>query len=101
MGKAFGSRRRPGLTRSCSRGYTTPRRPESRPSTYRVVPGVLADGLILDAPPGSDFPTPFRLSPNAGTITLLKDDAALSPDSELDFDFYAMRVRPDPGGRPP
>jgi hypothetical protein len=70
-------------------------------ATYRVVPGVLADGLILDAPPGSDFPTPFRLSPNAGTITLLKDDAALSPDSELDFDFYAMRVRPDPGGRAP
>ena len=25
-------------------------------ATYRVVPGVLEDGLILDAPPGSDFP---------------------------------------------
>jgi hypothetical protein len=70
-------------------------------ATYRVVPGVLADGLILDAPPGSDFPAPFRLSPNARTITLLKDDAALSPDRELDFDFYAMRVRLEPGGRAP
>ena len=69
--------------------------------TYRVVPGVLTDGLILDAPPRSDFPTPFRLSPNARTITLLKDDAVLSPDRELDFDFYEMRVRPEPGGRAP
>ena len=66
-----------------------------------MVPGVLTDGLILDAPPRSDFPTPFRLSPNARTITLLKDDAVLSPDRELDFDFYEMRVRPEPGGRAP
>ncbi|MBV9918570.1 MAG: hypothetical protein JO153_18875 [Solirubrobacterales bacterium] len=37
-------------------------------STYRLVPGTSADGLLLDAPPGIDYPAPFNLSPNARTI---------------------------------
>jgi hypothetical protein len=63
-------------------------------TTYRVVPDVLDDGLILDAPPRSDFPAPFSLAPNARTVTLLKDATALSPERELRYDFFAMRVRP-------
>jgi hypothetical protein len=61
---------------------------------YRVVPNVLGDGLILDAPPGTDFPRPFALAPNARTIRIRKDPAPLSPDHQLRFDFYAMRVSP-------
>jgi hypothetical protein len=60
---------------------------------YRVVPGLLSDGLILDAPRLSDFPKPFPLAPNARTVAIRKDPAILSPDRELRFDFYAMRVR--------
>ena len=60
---------------------------------YRVVPGVLGDGLILDAQPATDFPKRFALAPNARTVGLLKDAAVLSPDHHLRFDFFAMRVR--------
>jgi hypothetical protein len=62
-------------------------------ATYRVVPSLLGDGLILDAPRASDFPAPFALAPNAHTIAIGKDAAPLSPDRELSFDFYTMRVR--------
>jgi hypothetical protein len=62
---------------------------------YRVVPSVLGDGLILDAPPGVDFPGRFALAPNARTVRLRKDLAPLSPERQLRFDFYAMRVRPE------
>jgi hypothetical protein len=63
-------------------------------ATYRVVPDVLSDGLILDAPRLSDFPKPFPLAPNARAVAIRKDAAPLSPDRELRFDFYAMRVPP-------
>jgi hypothetical protein len=62
---------------------------------YRVVPDVLGDGLILGAPPGTDFPSHFALAPNPRTVGLRKQPALLSPDHQLRFDFYAMRVRPE------
>ncbi|MGH2964524.1 MAG: hypothetical protein ACRDMH_03955, partial [Solirubrobacterales bacterium] len=61
---------------------------------YRLVPGVAQDGLILEAPDDTDFPRPFALAPGARTIELRKAAGPLSSDHELDFDFYAMRVRP-------
>jgi hypothetical protein len=60
---------------------------------YRVVPNVLGDGLILDTPPGTDFPKPFALAPDARTVGLRKQAGPLSPNGELRFDFYAMRVQ--------
>lgn len=64
---------------------------------YRVVPNVLGDGLILDAPPSTDFPRRFALAPEARTVGLLKDSTWLSPARRLRFDFFAMRVRPISG----
>jgi hypothetical protein len=61
---------------------------------YRMVPGVAQDGLILEAPDDTDFPRPFALAPNARTIELRKATGPFSPNRELGFDFYAMRVRP-------
>jgi len=63
-------------------------------TSYRLVPTVAADGLILRARPDLDFPKPFGLAPNARTMGLLKDTGPFSPHHGLSFDFYAMRVRP-------
>jgi hypothetical protein len=63
-------------------------------TSYRLVPTVAADGLILRARLDLDFPKPFGLAPNARTMGLLKDTGPFSPHHGLSFDFYAMRVRP-------
>ena len=63
-------------------------------AVYRVVPNVLADGPILDASAGTDFPKPFALAPQARTVALFKQGGALTTRPRLRFDFYAMRVRP-------
>ncbi len=64
-------------------------------STYRLVPGTAADGLIMDMAPGLDYPgpSPFRLSPGAHTIRLTGQTGALR------IDFYSMRVRRTVGTR--
>jgi hypothetical protein len=59
---------------------------------YRLVPGTAADGLLMAAAPGIDFPGPFALSPQARTI------AVTGVDGPLHIDFYAMRVRSSPQG---
>jgi hypothetical protein len=63
-------------------------------ATYRVVPGLLSNVLLLDAPRFSDFPKPFPVAPNVRAVAIRKDAAVLSPDRGLRFDFYAMRIRP-------
>ena len=53
---------------------------------YRLVPGTAADGLLLDAATGVDYPAPFALSPGARTIAVVGDSGALR------IDFYSMAV---------
>jgi hypothetical protein len=60
---------------------------------YRMVPGTATDGLIMSAPPRVDFPRPFALAPNAGTIEFRKESSWTSPDAELTVEFLAIPVR--------
>ena len=60
--------------------------------TWRVVPGTAADGLILAAAPGVDFPPPFALAPRAHTLTL---EVAGDPGREIEIDFYAQEIAPE------
>lgn len=64
--------------------------------TWRVVPGTAADGLILAAAPGVDFPPPFALAPGARTLTL---NVAGDPGRHIEIDFYAQEVAPGRGRR--
>jgi hypothetical protein len=57
--------------------------------TWRVVPGTAADGLILTAAPGVDFPPPFALAPGAHTLSL---QVAGDPGRNIEIDFYAQRI---------
>lgn len=57
--------------------------------TWRVVPGTAADGLILTAAPGVDFPPPFAVAPGARTLTL---NVAGDPGRHIEIDFYAQRI---------
>lgn len=57
--------------------------------TWRVVPATAADGLILAAAPGVDFPPPFALAPSAHTLTL---QVAGDPNRNIEIDFYAQRI---------
>src|SRR5262249_59573963 len=61
---------------------------------YRITPGTADDGVILDAPPGVDYPRPFAVSPQARTIAFKKDSSVLSPSNDLTVDFFALPVRP-------
>jgi hypothetical protein len=62
-------------------------------TTYRLVPGTAADGLLMNTSPKVDYPGPFRLSPDARTIALTGSTGALR------VDLYWMRVGP-PDTRP-
>jgi hypothetical protein len=55
---------------------------------YRLVPGTADDGLLMDAAPGVDYPSPFALSPSARTIRLIGQSGSLR------IDLYTMPVRP-------
>lgn len=60
--------------------------------TWRVVPGTAADGLILAAAPGVDFPPPFALAPAARTLSL---EVAGDPHRKIEIDLYAQEVVPN------
>jgi hypothetical protein len=62
--------------------------------TWRVVPGTAADGLILAAAPGVDFPPPFALAPRAQTLNL---QVAGDPGRHVEIDFYAQAIAPERG----
>lgn len=63
-------------------------------TVWRLVPGTAADGLLVSVPPAADFPgRGFTLSPGARTLTLTGTSGSLT------LDFYAMPIRPLPGGR--
>jgi hypothetical protein len=60
--------------------------------TYRVVPGLASQGLILRAARGADFPRPFATSPDAHSVSFSQDTGFLSSPGELEIEFFAMAV---------
>jgi hypothetical protein len=57
-------------------------------STYRLVPGTAADGLLMSVPKRADFPGPgFSLSPGARQLSLSGTSGTLK------IDFYALPIR--------
>jgi hypothetical protein len=56
-------------------------------ASYRLVPGTTADGLLMNAARGVDFPRPFALSPAARTIGLR------GVSGSVRIKLYAMEVR--------
>lgn len=69
------------------------RRIELRIGTARLVPGNAESGLLLFAPPGTDFPAPNQLAPNTETFAIDSQGGPLSSDGPLEIEFYAVRVR--------
>ncbi len=59
---------------------------------YRLVGPNAADGLLISAPPGLDFPAPFALAPNPATITLGKDGGFGSGPDTFEVEFFKVRV---------
>ena len=60
------------------------------------ITGTAEDGLILRAPPEIDFPAPYALAPNPGTVTF--SVLGTPPEGPITLDLYAMPVAP--AGRP-
>ena len=54
--------------------------------SYRLVPDTAADGLIMNAGRGADYPAPFALAPGARTIKLT------GVSGPLRIDLYSMAV---------
>ncbi|HEX7059150.1 MAG TPA: hypothetical protein VF176_04795 [Solirubrobacterales bacterium] len=59
--------------------------------TWRLVPDTAEDGLIMRAPAAVDFPEPFRLAPNAHTVSV--QIAGLSP-RDIEVQFFAQSAPP-------
>jgi hypothetical protein len=56
--------------------------------TARIVPGTAQDGLLFDVAPDSDYPAPFRLSPDVRTISFR------GTSGPYRIDLYRMSVTP-------
>ncbi len=59
---------------------------------HRLVPGTAADGLLLSAPAGADFPGPYRLAPNPQAITL--GTVGGNQSTRLTLSFSTLSIRP-------
>jgi hypothetical protein len=58
-------------------------------SSWRLVPATAADGLIMRAAPGVDFPRPFQLAPDAREFSIQVDGGA---SRDLRVEFFAQEV---------
>jgi hypothetical protein len=58
--------------------------------TWRLVAATAADGLIMRAPAAVDFPKPFRLAPDARTMSVRIEGA---PPRGIQVKFFAQPVR--------
>lgn len=58
-------------------------------TTWRLVPATATDGLIMQAPHAIDFPRPFRLAPDAHTMSVQIDG---SPSRKIEVRFFTQRV---------
>ena len=56
--------------------------------SWRVVPGTLGDGLILRSDPRVDFPAPFRLAPQARTISF----RLAGGERSIEVSFFSQRI---------
>jgi hypothetical protein len=56
---------------------------------WKLAPDTAGDGLILRAPAAIDYPQPFRLAPDVGTMSLRIVGAAPRP---LTVEFFAERI---------
>jgi hypothetical protein len=60
--------------------------------SYRLVPGLASEGLILRAAPGVDFPKPFATSPDAHSVSFTQETGFLSSRGDVEIEFFAMAV---------
>ena len=60
--------------------------------TYRIVPGLASQGLILRAARGVDFPKPFATSPDAHSVSFSRDAGFLSSPGDLEIEFFTVAV---------
>lgn len=59
---------------------------------YRLVTGTAADGLLLDAPAGVDYPAPFNLAPGAKELTVLRSAVVAIGGPPVTYSFYEQRI---------
>jgi hypothetical protein len=59
---------------------------------YRLVAPPAVNGILISAPPSSDFPAPFALAPNPATITLGKEDGFGSGPDAFTVEFFKVRI---------
>ena len=64
-------------------------------ATFRLVPATAPDGLLLSAPPGSDYPGAFAMAPHPNQIAVLR--AGGEPSGTLRYTFVEVRVGAFPG----
>ena len=65
---------------------------------YRLLPQAGSQGLLLSAPPRSDFPPPFNLAANPATVMLTAGTGWATPDGPLRIEFYSLEIAPRPPG---
>lgn len=67
-------------------------------ATFRLVPATAGDGLLLSAPPGSDYRDPFAMAPNARQIAVSR--AGGDPSGDLRYTFVEVPVDAFPRAGP-
>jgi hypothetical protein len=62
--------------------------------TFRLIPATAGDGLLLSAPPGSDYPGRFAMAPHPNQIGVIRVGG--QPDGDLRYTFFEVSVDPFP-----
>ena len=65
---------------------------------FRLIPGTVADGLVVAVPPRADFPAPFGLGLQARTLQVTRGTSP-EQDGELTYAFSAVPVGAVPQAR--
>ncbi len=68
---------------------------------YRVVPGTMADGVILRVPPALNFQPPFPVTPNEATISFDTNPGLGASSGPYKIEYFAMPVRAPRPSLPP
>ncbi|MGB2710166.1 MAG: hypothetical protein WBC33_01520, partial [Conexibacter sp.] len=63
---------------------------------FRLVAATAADGLLLHAPPGADYPDPFGMAVEPFYIAVGRDGS--QPGGELRYTFVEVAIRRFPKG---
>ena len=63
---------------------------------YNLTAATAEDGLLLRAPPNSDYPAPFNLAPDSATVTFVRGGDATG--EELTIDFATVPIAPPGSG---